>query len=132
MARCFSLSAGWLRFRFLDVDGTTGVCQPIPTLCGPIDCSLPGSSFPWSFLSKNTGMGCHFLLQGIFPSQGSSPPLLPASHVSALAGEFFTTSATWEALNPGKSQVPTWDHWGRPHLVGLSVQITFINCKEVT
>ena len=25
---------------------------------------------------KNTGMGCHFLLQGIFPSQGSNPCLL--------------------------------------------------------
>ena len=23
----------------------------------------------WSFLGKNTGVGCHFLLQGIFPSQ---------------------------------------------------------------
>ena len=25
---------------------------------------------------KNTGMGCHFLLQGIFPTQGSNPDLL--------------------------------------------------------
>ena len=31
---------------------------------------------PWDFLSKNTGVGCHFLLQGIFPTQGSSPHLL--------------------------------------------------------
>ena len=25
---------------------------------------------PWDFPGKNTGMGCHFLLQGIFPTQG--------------------------------------------------------------
>ena len=27
------------------------------------------------FSSKNTGMGCHSLLQGIFPTQGSNPGL---------------------------------------------------------
>ena len=32
---------------------------------------------PWDFPGKNTGMGCHVLLQGIFPTQGSSPYLLP-------------------------------------------------------
>jgi len=26
--------------------------------------------------SKNTGVGCNFLLQGIFPTQGSNPHLL--------------------------------------------------------
>ena len=26
--------------------------------------------------SKNTGLGCHFLLQGVFPTQGSNPGLL--------------------------------------------------------
>ena len=31
---------------------------------------------PWDFPGKNTGMGCHFLLQGIFPTQGSNPGLL--------------------------------------------------------
>jgi len=25
---------------------------------------------PWDSPSKNTGVGCHFLLQGIFPTQG--------------------------------------------------------------
>ena len=27
---------------------------------------------PWNFLGKSTGVGCHFLLQGIFPTQGLS------------------------------------------------------------
>ena len=33
---------------------------------------------PWNFPGKNTRVGCHFLLQGIFPTQGSNP-LLPCS-----------------------------------------------------
>ena len=31
---------------------------------------------PWDFPGKNTGVGCHFFLQGIFLSQGSNPHLL--------------------------------------------------------
>ena len=31
---------------------------------------------PWDFPSKNTGVGCHFLLQGIFPTQALNPCLL--------------------------------------------------------
>ena len=27
---------------------------------------------PWNFPGKDTGVGCHFLLQGIFPTQGSN------------------------------------------------------------
>ena len=45
---------------------------PCPTFCHPMDCSLPGSSVH----GKNTGVDCHFLLQGIFPTQGSNPGLL--------------------------------------------------------
>ena len=44
----------------------------------------------WDFPGKNTGVGCHFLLQGIFPTQGSNPqPLhwqvdsLPLSHLGS-------------------------------------------------
>ena len=38
-------------------------------LCNPMDCSLPGSSAHEDSPAKNTGVGCHFLLQGIFPTQ---------------------------------------------------------------
>ena len=31
---------------------------------------------PWDFLGKNTGVGSHFFLQGIFPTQGWNPGLL--------------------------------------------------------
>ena len=35
---------------------------------------------PWDSPSKNTGVGCHALLQGIFPSQGSNTCLLRLLH----------------------------------------------------
>ena len=37
--------------------------QSCPTLCDPIHCSPPGSPCPWDSPGKNTGVGCHFLLQ---------------------------------------------------------------------
>ena len=48
------------------------------TLCDAIDNRLPGSSVwqRWDFSGKNTGVDCHFLLQGIFPTQGLNPYLL--------------------------------------------------------
>ena len=41
--------------------------------------SLPGSSVHGILSGKNTGVGCHFLLQGIFLTQGSNPGLLSAT-----------------------------------------------------
>ena len=38
------------------------------TLCDPTNCSLPGSSVHRDSPGKNTGMDCHALLQGIFPT----------------------------------------------------------------
>ena len=66
------------------------------TLHDAMDCSQPGSSVHGDSPVKNTGVGCHALLQGIFLTQGSNPRLLTSP---ALAGMFFTTSATWEALS---------------------------------
>ena len=51
------------------------VAQSHLTLCDPVDCSLPGSSVHGDSLGKNTGVGCHALLHGIFPTQGSNPGL---------------------------------------------------------
>ena len=59
------------------------LCDPQPTrlLC------------PWHFPDKNTRVGCHFLLQGIFPNQGLNPHLLhwqldslPLHHLGSLKG----------------------------------------------
>ena len=52
------------------------VSQSCRTLCYPMDCSPSGSSVHGDSIGKNTGVGCHALLQGIFPTQGSNPGLL--------------------------------------------------------
>ena len=69
-----------------------------------IPTSAPGAIFttPWTvarqaplsmgFSRKITGVGCHFLLKGIFLTQGCNLSLMSP----ALAGGFFTTNATWE------------------------------------
>ena len=46
--------------------------QLCPTLCDPMDC-------PWNSPDKNTGVGCHFFLQGIFPTRDQT-------HISCIAG----------------------------------------------
>ena len=52
------------------------VTQLCPTLCDPMDCSPPGSSVHGDSPGKNTGVSCHALLWGIFPTQGSNPGLV--------------------------------------------------------
>ena len=74
------------------------LAQSCPTLCNPMDCSpvqlfatpwtvvlsnslqphrlLPTTLLrPWDFPGKTTGVGCHFLLKEIFPTQGSNAGL---------------------------------------------------------
>ena len=51
--------------------------QLCPTLCNPMVCSPPGSADHGIFQAgKDTEMGCHALLQGIFLTQGSNLHLL--------------------------------------------------------
>ena len=52
------------------------VTQSCQTFCNPMDCSWPGYSVHGDSPGKNTGVGCHALLQGIFPTQESNPGLL--------------------------------------------------------
>ena len=51
------------------------VTQSCSTLGNPMDCSPPGSSVHGDSPGKTTGVGCHALLQGIFPTQGWNPGL---------------------------------------------------------
>ena len=51
---------------------------------------------PWNFPDKNTGAGCHFLLQGLFLTQGSNLHLLCLLHWQATLYQY----ATWEAPFP--------------------------------
>ena len=55
---------------------------------------------PWDSPGKNTEVGSHVLLQGIFPTQGLSLHLQCLLHWQA--GSFFTTGTAWEALNHGQ------------------------------
>ena len=90
--------------------------------CDPMDSSLPGSC-PWNFSSMNIGMGCHVLLQEIFPTQ-----IKPTSLASlAFSRVFFTTSTLatsceelthwkrlwcWEGLGAGGEREDRgWDGW---------------------
>ena len=59
--------------------------QSCPTLCNPVDCSLPGSSVHWDSPGKNTGGGCCALLQGNFPIQGGcvQSPQFPSPFADA-------------------------------------------------
>ena len=52
------------------------VAQSYPTLGNPMDCSPLGSSIHGIARGKNTGVSYHFLLQGIFLTQGSNSGLL--------------------------------------------------------
>ena len=44
-------------------DLTYTCTQSCQTLCETTDCNPPGFLYPWDFPDKNTGVGCHFLLQ---------------------------------------------------------------------
>ena len=69
----------------------TFVClfaQSCLTFCDPMNCSPRDSSVHGDSLGKNTGIGFHAILQGIFPTKGSNP-----SHI---AGRFFNRWATRE------------------------------------
>ena len=66
--------------------------QSYPTICDPMDCSPPGSFVHGILQLKNTGVGCHSLLQGIFPTQGSNPSILSLLRWQA---RFLTSSASW-------------------------------------
>ena len=52
------------------------------TLCDLMDCS-PQAPLSMNSPGKSTGVGCHFLLHGIFPTQGSNPCLLRLLHWQA-------------------------------------------------
>ena len=52
-----------------------------PTLCDPMDCSLPGSFVHGDSPGKNTGVGFHAFLQGIFQTQGVNSGLLPCRQI---------------------------------------------------
>ena len=73
------LGANWI---FLNAVSAQ-LLQSCPTLCDPMDCSPPGPSVHGDSLGKNTGVGYHALLQGIFPTWGLNLSLLCLLHWQA-------------------------------------------------
>ena len=83
----------------------------------PMDCSLPGSSVHGNSPGRNTGVGCHFLLQWNLPDPGieprspimqadaltSEPPGKPKNtgvdSLSLLQGNFPTQESNWDFLH---------------------------------
>ena len=70
----------WLFYRHLTIHSFILFCAALClvalsclTLCNPMNCSPPDSPVHGDSPGKNTGVGCHALLQGIFPTQGSNP-----------------------------------------------------------
>ena len=90
------------------------------TLRHPVNFSLQPARLlcPWDFPGKNTGVCCHFLLQGIFPTQGSNPCFL----FSALVGRFFTNYTTWEATQLKRKCGVEYKFY----------HLSILCCKEVT
>ena len=59
----FSRQEHWSGLPFPSPMNESEVAQSRPTRSDPMDCSPPGSPRPWDSQGKNTGVGCHFLLQ---------------------------------------------------------------------
>ena len=70
---------------------TYSVTQSCPTLCDPLDSSLPGSSVHGDSPGENTGVGCCFPPPEYLPDPGIETASLESPE---LGGRFFTKYAT--------------------------------------
>ena len=92
---------------------------------------------PWDFPGKNTAVGCHFLLQGIFPAQGSNLHLLhwqadslPLSHQrsSSLCVKSLKKMPCVYIHRCMKQSSRTWESCVECEAVFWSVEL-FLYCK---
>ena len=72
-----------LKLDYILLSSICSVIQSCPTLCDPIDCSLPGSSVHGILQARVLEWAAIFLLQGILPTQGSNLRLLHLLHWQA-------------------------------------------------
>ena len=92
------------------------VVQSCLTLCDLMDRSPLGSSIHGIFPGKSTGVGCHFLLQGIFLTQGSNLGLLNCRQMLLLSEP------------PGKSFFKLIDLTFRAVLALQNYQVGYTEC----
>ena len=86
------------------------------TLCNPVDCSPPGSSVHGDSPGKNTEVGCHVLLQGLFPTQGDVVRSLNAILIGTEATGVFKAG-----LELGEDMIYDCILWDITHLHNLKV-----------
>ena len=84
---------------FFEEECVCSFIQSCPTLCDSLDRSLPGS-LSMGLSRQEYCSGLPFPTAGDLPNPGMEPTSLMSP---ALAGRFFTTSATWEAQASCKS-----------------------------
>ena len=83
------------------------VAQSCLILCDPMGCSLPGSSVHGDSSGKNTGVGCHALLQGIFPTQGSNSGLPHCRQILYHLSPQGSPEGQHDTLNTAITQTPS-------------------------
>ena len=83
-----------------------------------MDLSLPGSSVHRESPGKNTGVGCHVLLQGIFPTQGLNP-----SHIYIYIYIYIVVKNP--SANAGDMILDRGASWGTVHGVAKELNMTY-------
>ena len=83
----------------------------VVSLCDLMSCSPPGSSVHGDSPGKNTGVGCHALLQDIFPTQGSNPGLPLCRQILSVSQSVQSFSRIWLFATP----------WTAARLASLSI-----------
>ena len=107
------------------------VCTPMCCAVAVLNCSVIsnslqphglyplGSSVHGDSPSKNTGVGCHVLLQGIVPIHRSNP--------SCIGGKFFTIWATREAHEYWSGQpIPSPGNLPNP-----GIKLSLLHCRRI-
>ena len=79
--------------------------------------------YSWNSPGKNTGLGCHYFLQGIFY-------LIDRTQVSCIVDRFFTIWAIWEALRGYGKDLNMFllknTKIGRPFYVAVKAEVPFL------
>ena len=119
-------------------------CSVMSDSLDPMDCSLPGSSVHRDSPGRNTAVGCHFLLQRIFLTQGSKVKhtciLLPSNCLSGHLSQrneslFWHKNFYTDVISTFICNSPKWNN---PDVLQLNVQLnqpctpwdTMLQCKE--
>ena len=110
-----------------NIESEVKIVQSCPTLCNPMDYNSP-----WNSPGQNTAVGSCYLLQGIFPTQGSNPGLLHCRKIpyqlsyqgspkdwkrgwKTCLGTPSLSSFLWDHSDPTNAYCHWWDPHPHPH-----------------